>query len=204
MLLSIFSYGTYEDYKAAADLPPLNEAQTLKLRQLSLLTLARDRRNLSYAALKERLGLGSEREVEDLVITAIYAGLVTATLDPARQAIQVTTLAPLRDLSPNSIPHMAASLKTWSDRCTSTLQDLETQIINIRANAAARAKERRTADEKLAKAKTEFKDLDEKGGAFGKGGPVLRGSGKRLGRFEDASMDVDDPGQEGRGSKRKM
>ncbi|KAK7223834.1 hypothetical protein V2G26_011837 [Clonostachys chloroleuca] len=37
-LLQIFSHGTYQTYKTTQDLPTLSDAQTLKLRQLSLLS----------------------------------------------------------------------------------------------------------------------------------------------------------------------
>lgn len=161
------------------------------------------RENLSYAVLMKRLGLENAREVEDLVITAIYAGLINAMLDPARQEVQVTSIAPLRDLSPGTVTDMARIMKTWSGRCTSTLKDLDAQILNIRANAAARAKEKRTAEDKMNKAMAEC-ETEEKGDGFGKGGPALRGTGKRLGRFDDGVMDLDEPTTEGRGSKRKM
>ncbi|KYK54602.1 COP9 signalosome subunit 7 [Drechmeria coniospora] len=144
-LLSIFSHGTYQTYHATPNLPPLNDAQTLKLRQLSLLTLARDRSNLSYAVLQGALGLSHARQLEDLVIKAVYEGLLHATLDPARQAIEVTSISPLRDLQPGSVPAMTMVLNSWSDRCISTIGDIEARINAIRANAAARAKEERAA-----------------------------------------------------------
>ncbi|KAF5628444.1 ACOB [Fusarium sp. NRRL 52700] len=148
-LLQVFSYGTYSSYKMTEGLPALAEVQATKLRQLSLLSLVRDRQNLSYAALQEALDLPGAREVEALVISAVYAGLLHATLDPARAVVQVTSVAPLRDLAPGSIPDMAAALKKWSDRCTTTLDGLDLQIKEIRATAAARQREQRLADEKL-------------------------------------------------------
>ncbi|KAM0515475.1 hypothetical protein ACHAPE_006000 [Trichoderma viride] len=148
-LLQIFSYGSYGTYHAAADLPTLNDTQTLKLRQLSLLSLASDRSSLSYDALQKALGLASPREVEDLVITAIYAGLLHATLDPARQAVSVTSVAPLRDLAPGTIPDMIGALQNWAGRCQSTLGDLEEQIKNIRDAATLREREKRASDKKL-------------------------------------------------------
>ncbi|RFU78874.1 cop9 signalosome subunit 7 [Trichoderma arundinaceum] len=148
-LLQIFSYGTYGTYNATPDLPTLNDTQTLKLRQLSLLSLVSDRSNLSYDALQKALGLSSAREVEDLVITAIYAGLLHATLDPARQAIQISSVAPLRDLAPGTIPDMIRALQNWAGRCQSTLGDLEEQIKSIRDAATAREKEKQTSDIKL-------------------------------------------------------
>merc|ERR1712093_685594 len=55
-LLKIFSYGTYTDYINTADLPTINAAQTLKLRQLSFLTLAKNQADLSYKKLLGSLG----------------------------------------------------------------------------------------------------------------------------------------------------
>lgn len=123
-------------------MPALNDAQTLKLRQLSLLTLARDPHNLSYAALQHALGLPDARAVEDLVISAIYADLLAAQLDPRHQTVHVSRVSPLRDLAPNSIPAALAALQSWSGRCTSTLADLSAQIAAIRHAAAQRHAEK--------------------------------------------------------------
>ncbi|KAF6838604.1 COP9 signalosome subunit 7 (PCI domain-containing protein) [Colletotrichum plurivorum] len=151
-LLELFSHGTYVAYLAAASqqqLPQLNDAQTLKLRQLSLLTLARDRSNLSYSALQSALSLDSARALEDLVISAIYAGLLDATLDPHRQVVQVNSLSPLRDLAPGAVPPMIRALHAWSARCESTLEDLEAQIAGIKDAAARRQREKADQEARL-------------------------------------------------------
>lgn len=140
-LLKIFSYGTYTDYRSSTSLPPLNEAQTQKLRQLSLLSLAKNQTNLTYDSLLGNLGLETTRELEDLVISAIYAGLVNATLDPYHKLVAVSSVAPLRDLQPNTIPQMLVTLNEWSNRCISTLGDLERQIASIKAEAKRRHRE---------------------------------------------------------------
>ncbi|KAH6687920.1 PCI domain-containing protein [Plectosphaerella plurivora] len=144
-LLQIFSYGTYADYQSQQQqqpaLPALNDAQALKLRQLSLLTLARDRRNLAYSSLQTALSLPDTRSLEALVISAIYAGLVSATLDPARQHVHVNALSPLRDVAPGAIAPLSAALDKWSARCTSTLADIEGEIERIRTTAATRQRE---------------------------------------------------------------
>ncbi|KAK5992881.1 COP9 signalosome complex subunit 7a [Cladobotryum mycophilum] len=191
-LLQIFSYGTYETYHATPDLPALSETQTLKLRQLSLLTLASDRSSLSYDALERALGLSSAREVEDLVITAIYAGLLHATLDPARQAVQ-----------------------NWAARCTYTLGDLENQISNIRNTALLREREKRSSDERLQVLMTDLRDTDKKheNSPYGREALARRGINKRtmidaMNLMGSDSMDVDEPftGEDKakRASKRKM
>ncbi|KAG8675629.1 hypothetical protein FPOAC2_01695 [Fusarium poae] len=157
-LLKTFAFGTYTSYKSTPGLPELAEAQATKLRQLSLLSLARDRQNLSYTALQGSLDLPGSREVENLVISAVYAGLLHATLDAARATVQVSSVAPLRDLAPGAIPDMTAALKTWSDRCTTTLSGVELQIKEIRTTAAARQREQRAADEKLQQAVSDQQD----------------------------------------------
>ncbi|KAK1656680.1 PCI domain-containing protein [Colletotrichum godetiae] len=191
-LLELFSHGTYAAYQSAAasasPLPELNDAQTLKLRQLSLLTLARDRSNLSYAALQSALGLPSTRALEDLVISAIYAGLLDATLDPYRQVVQVNSLAALRDLAPGAVPPMIAALRAWSSRCESTLGDLESQIAGIRDAAARRQRDKAEQDARLAKLVEDVRKDPE--AIAGPGGRKLAvghaqhgGSGERVGGF---------------------
>jgi COP9 signalosome complex subunit 7 len=216
-LLQIFSYGTWGTYRAAAAddqarLPALSDAQALKLRQLSLLTLARDRANLSYAALQQHLGLGSARELEDLVITAIYAGLVNATLDPARQAVQVASVAPLRDLAPGAVPDLVAALRLWSAKCSDTLADLDARTARIRAAAAVREREKRAADEKLQAAMAEIEKKAKTSGGHSHDAMTRRALNKRAmgpaaALLSEESMELDEPFQDEekkRVNKRKM
>ncbi|KAG6087906.1 hypothetical protein E4U30_008188 [Claviceps sp. LM220 group G6] len=213
-LLRIFSYGTYSSYQGvAANLPSLNESQILKLRQLSILSLARDRRNLHYDVLQQELGLSSAREVEELVITAIYAGLVKATLDPDRKTVQVTSLAPLRDLEPGCIPSMIFALENWSEKCTSTLGDLEVQIQRIRSAALKRETEKRAAEMKVQVLVTDEQDKTKKDvlmkeGMARRGRHSKRGAGGAANPAHDEAMDLDEAPaaeeQTKRSSKRKM
>ncbi|KAL2063336.1 hypothetical protein VTL71DRAFT_5141 [Oculimacula yallundae] len=200
-LLKIFSYGTYTSYTTTPSLPPLNASQTLKLRQLSFLTLANNQSNLTYTSLRSSLGLETPRELEDLVISAIYAGLVSATLDPYHQVVAVTSVSPLRDLQPDSIPAMLSTLNEWSTRCVSTLADLEKQIAGIKAEALKRHREEAEWEKQVEKL-MDTKDgkdekEDKKGGSFtgigkklgfGSGTEKKRGSGDG----EGDSMDLDE------------
>ncbi|KAK1972282.1 PCI domain-containing protein [Colletotrichum sublineola] len=177
-LLEIFSHGTYAAYLSSSQqLPQLNDAQTLKLRQLSLLTLARDRLNLSYTALQSALDLPSARALEDLVISAIYAGLIDATLDPRRQVVQVNSLAALRDLAPGAVPPMIRALHAWSSRCESTLEGLETQIAGIREAAAHRQRDKADQEARLAKLVDEVRKDPEAGAGAGAGRKLAVGHG---------------------------
>ncbi|KAG5967367.1 hypothetical protein E4U58_002178 [Claviceps cyperi] len=213
-LLRIFSYETYSSYRGvAANLPPLNESQILKLRQLSILSLARDRHNLHYDVLQQELGLSSAREVEELVITAIYAGLVKATLDPDRKIVQVTSLAPLRDLEPGCIPSMILALENWSDKCTSTLGDLQVQIQRIRGAVLKRETEKRAAEMKIQALVVDEQDKRKndvlmKESMARKGQHSKRYVGGAANPAHDEAMDLDETPaaeeQTKRSSKRKM
>ncbi|EXK46862.1 hypothetical protein FOXG_11218 [Fusarium oxysporum f. sp. lycopersici 4287] len=212
-LLQIFSYGTYSSYKTTEGLPALADVQATKLRQLSLLSLVRDRQNLSYAALQEALDLPGAREVETLVISAVYAGLLHATLDPARAVVQVSSVAPLRDLAPGAIPEMATALKKWSDRCTTTLDGLDLQIKEIRTIAAARQREQRLADEKLQRLMNEQQegigprkyDLPNMTRDLGRRGFNKRSVMDTGNLVDNDSMDVDEAEEEKkRANKRKL
>ncbi len=161
-LLKIFSYGTYADYardaapstlqtpptaqtpisaSSSPPLPTLNDAQHTKLRQLSLLSLATDRDSLGYDHLIRGLHLTDASQLESLVMSAVYAGLVTAMLDPALKVVRISSVAPLRDVAPGAVPKMHAALVSWSQHCEAALADLDAQIAGIRRAAAARAEE---------------------------------------------------------------
>lgn len=154
-LLEIFSWGTYEEYRSTPDLPTLTDTQTQKLRQLSLLTLASPflpsattttttttttTDTLTYPSLLSSLAITSNHELESLVTSAIYAGLLTARLSPRSTPprVQVTAVAPLRDLRPQSLSAILKILQTWDSRCTSTISGLEAKVATIKATAAQR------------------------------------------------------------------
>lgn len=186
-MLKIFSYGTYADYKTEGGLPDLNEAQLLKIRQLSFLSLAKSPENLSYEKLLPALGLETTRELEDLVISTIYAGLVNAQLDPHSSRVDVSSVSPLRDIQPNSITSMLSTLSEWSNRCTSTLSDLERQITSIKAEALKRHKEEKEWEKHLEDLSEEKENKnsgnansnqghgDDSGNGKGKGKEILGG-----------------------------
>jgi COP9 signalosome complex subunit 7 len=206
-LLETFAYGTWESYQAASStLPTLSDAQTRKLRLLSLLTIAAEKpsastvTNLSYSSLCARLDLEHTRDLEQLVTTAIYENLLTATLNPAAQTVVITSVAPLRDLAPGSVGQLLGELSAWSGRCDSVLADLQAEISRIEAEAMKRAaREQRKEKQIKAANETGEKSSGAAGGTR---------SGKQLGSFkaeaqesadDDDAMELDSSsGQNGR------
>jgi len=194
------------DYTRNPSLPALNPSQTLKLRQLSFLTLAKNPSDLTYSNLLTALSLSTPRELEDLVISAIYAGLLTGTLDPYNQVISISSVSPLRDLPPNSIPSMLLVLSEWSSRCTSTLSDLERQIASIKAEALRRHRDEVEWAAHVEKLMENTKSGQSKESHEGGSGTTSGGGGFSLRRFglggggskrgngdvDDLDMDVDE------------
>ena len=146
-LLELFSWGTYSEYLSTPDLPKLSEPQTIKLRQLTLLTLAspflpqdNSSNNLTYESLLSALSLSTSSELENLITTCIYSSLLTARLSPTSDppTVHITSVAPLRDLRPQSLPSLLHILSVWSSRCDDVISDLTNQITSIHTTARAR------------------------------------------------------------------
>lgn len=171
----------YSQPAAQTNLPKLSAQQHQKLLLLSLLPLSRSHATLTYEHLLSVLDLPSTRALEELITNAIYSGLITATLDPAHSLVSVTSIAPLRDLAPGSLPALQATLQSWSQRCESALADLEAQVEKVKKDAVDREKVRRKKERALEAA---MQSSDDKG------------SGKRglLGLVGDDAMDIDDEG----------
>lgn len=175
-------------------LPPLNERQLEKLKQLSLITLASlGASHLTYPSLLTTLDLPSIRALEDLVISAITASLLSAKLDTKHQLIEVSSTAG-RDVAPEEIPAMIATLSNWCKVCEDVLEDIDAQVKGIQKEAVAR---RRQVDEyeRVLAARREALKGEEKGA--GKGKRVISegaddGGATRGGWGDEDEMDLDD------------
>lgn len=129
------------------------------------------------------LSLPTTADLESLVTTAIYASLVSARLSPATTppTVNVTSVAPLRDVQPQSLPKMVSLLTAWESRCGEVVSDLEKEIARVRENAEKRhAKE--SAYQKLeeeASKRLAEKGPSNDGSVNGGSGRAGRGIGRR-------------------------
>ena len=121
-----------------------------------MLPLAKQQSNLSYKILQQALSIPDQQSLESLVTTAIYSSLITGTLDPHHHLVNITSVAPLRDLPPESIPSLIQTLDAWSAQCTATLSALESQIEEVQSKAKLEGerknKVQKILEEKLSKA----------------------------------------------------
>ncbi|KAF2401697.1 hypothetical protein EJ06DRAFT_507835 [Trichodelitschia bisporula] len=134
-VLELFAWGTWREYHDTPALPPLTEPQAHKLRLLTLLTLLSQPGSSTYPSLTTALRLADTRELEALLTSSIYAGLMSASLDAQGQRVIVHSLAPLRDLRPGALPQLREALKAWWDVCAGVIQDLETEGETVRQRA---------------------------------------------------------------------
>ncbi|KAI5202616.1 hypothetical protein E4T39_04703 [Aureobasidium subglaciale] len=164
-LLELFAWGTWAEYQAlSSSLPPLSPTQEHKLRLLTLLTLAAQTTNntpLTYSNLQAALSLPSPLALERLVTDAIYADLLTATLNPAQSIVAISSIAALRDLSPGSVTSMMASLDAWSNRCDDVLKSLEMQMKMVQEAAERRSREEAMRAEQISNAEAVGKKNDD-------------------------------------------
>ncbi|KAJ3326044.1 hypothetical protein HDV06_002429 [Boothiomyces sp. JEL0866] len=86
--LEIFCYGTLQDYQG---LPELNPQQLLKLKYLTLVTLS-ENKILPYQMLLQQLQINNVRELEDLIISAIYSDIISGKMDQKRKSEKIITL----------------------------------------------------------------------------------------------------------------
>ncbi|KAI9817111.1 MAG: hypothetical protein M1827_001223 [Pycnora praestabilis] len=145
-LLEIFAWGTWSDYTSTPSLPSLSEAQSHKLRLLTLLTISTSPAALTYTHLQTALSLSTTFALESLIISAIYAGLLTAKLDTVARRVDVSSVSPLRDLRPASIPTTIAVLDDWDSRCVGVLGEIEGQVREIRWRAGERRRKEREVE----------------------------------------------------------
>lgn len=74
--LNLFAYGTYKQYlDNQSSLIELTDAMKKKLKHLTIVTMAISNKCIAYSDLLEQLDIGCVRELEDLIIESIYAGL---------------------------------------------------------------------------------------------------------------------------------
>ncbi|XP_007652412.1 COP9 signalosome complex subunit 7b isoform X1 [Cricetulus griseus] len=146
-LLNLFAYGTYPDYIANKEsLPELSTAQQNKLKHLTIVSLASRMKCLPsgfcnchmtypqcipYSVLLKDLEMRNLRELEDLIIEAVYTDIIQGKLDQRNQLLEVDFCIG-RDIRKKDINNIVKTLHEWCDGCEAVLLGIEQQV--LRAN----------------------------------------------------------------------
>ncbi|KAI5992218.1 hypothetical protein EDD15DRAFT_2445403 [Pisolithus albus] len=189
-LLQLFSYRTYRYYLENKDsFPPLNSAQTTKLKYLSIVSLASERRILPYSLLLEELQMPTIRELEDLIIDAIYLDILRGKFDQKEQQLEIEyTMG--RDLEPGQLEKVLAALQNWASTTASVLEALDMKLVEAAEHRRSVRTEIELHEELCTANLKEVQErLKESKQSSRKTGPYPGGAGD--------SMDVDDPPTEG-------
>ncbi|XP_005051224.1 PREDICTED: COP9 signalosome complex subunit 7b [Ficedula albicollis] len=131
-LLNLFAYGTYRDYVANKDnLPELTVTQKNKLKHLTIVSLASRMKCIPYSVLLKDLDMRNLRELEDLIIEAVYTDIIQGKLDQRNQVLEVDFCIG-RDIQKKDISNIVKTLQEWCDGCEAVLLGIEQQV--LRAN----------------------------------------------------------------------
>ncbi len=172
-LVRIFSHGTYADYeewKVKAKVGGLAPSGILKLRMLSMVSLCSESTSftLSFLDLGKKLGIdisASTRELEDVIVTSIYSGLLMGKIyhhpsHPGGGIFKVSKVLYGRDTPSSALPDLIIKLEGLQER-------LNTEIIEglkvVRQDVLAKREKSAEVMQKLAKKVSHFDELAAKG-----------------------------------------
>ncbi|XP_067950946.1 COP9 signalosome complex subunit 7b-like [Watersipora subatra] len=156
-LLRIFAYGTCTAYIARKhSLPELSPQMIKKLRHLTIASLATKCKHIPYSLLLKELDLHNVRELEDLIIEAIYAGVIKARMDQNHQRLEVNYVIG-RDVEKSKLPELLNILERWTQACTDNLEDITTQLTAAQEARAAETKRKLQAETEVANIKKTLK-----------------------------------------------
>lgn len=142
-LLRLFAHGTVDDYRASpATFPPFQDGHWKKLRVLTLVSLANGNNVLAYETLKQKLAVESVRQVEDVVLDAVYSGLIRAKMDQRAAQVEIVSAVGRDVLAPQGVSEMIETLKTWVYRSTHLVEEIDDKI-NYIANHTALVKKQK-------------------------------------------------------------
>ncbi|KAJ7596558.1 hypothetical protein C8J56DRAFT_816335 [Mycena floridula] len=195
-LLEFFAFRTYQDYlQEKNSLPALNQAQTIKLKHLSIVSMASERRILPYSELLQVLQMPTIRELEDLIIDAIYLDILRGKLDQKEEQLEIEyTMG--RDLEPGKIESILAALNAWASATAAVLHTLDTKILNIASETEGfkimQQDHDRILQNNLKDVHEKLKDKNVPRRPFASFEADPQGNGRSL-RPSSNAMDIDEP-----------
>jgi COP9 signalosome complex subunit 7 len=204
-LLKLFAHGTLPEYRAAVaageSLPALTPAQELKLKKLTVATLAEGAATLAYDRLMPALELPTVRALEDLLINECMAtGLVRGKLDQKARRFEVAGSFG-RDPRPGQLAEVIAALEDWRDGARAAATDIRRVAETARSEAEARATRRAEVEAEVEAAARKIKQAAIDGTQKQTGGV----GGQQSAEDDEVAMDLDDEAARGKGigSKRR-
>merc|ERR1719188_1313027 len=130
-LLNIFAFGNYKSLLECTEpLPEVTETMRRKLRLLTVVSLAEQNKMLAYHLLMSELDINTVRELEDLVIEGISAGVIQGKLDQKSSHFEVDYVIG-RDIRKSDIGSIVSVLSAWCDNCDNMIKGIESQVDKV-------------------------------------------------------------------------
>lgn len=162
-LMKMFAYGTYRSLDDNKDnLPELSEAMTRKLRLLTMVSLAESNKLLAYTLLLEELGISTVRDLEDLIIEGIAAGVFQGKLDQKNCHFEVDFVIG-RDIRKIDIGNIVGVLSAWCDNCDTTLSTIENQVEKVNKERADTIRHKAELEQRITEVKAAVKSQGGEG-----------------------------------------
>lgn len=156
-LLQLYAFGTYSDYTANTDnFPELSDSLLKKLRLLTIATLASKSKYVPYKVLQEKLELQTLREIEDLIIQAVYSEVLKGKLNQREQRLEVEFVIG-RDIQEENIDCIINTLKSWCETCEQAMLSLETQSIRANSFKESKTSRQKAVDQEVENVKKAMK-----------------------------------------------
>jgi len=128
-LLRLFTYGNYKEYKTNSNkYPALAPNQLKKLKQLTLMDMAASTKVINFESLTRELEISDQRELEDLIIDSIYAGIINGKINQEKKTLKIFSVLArdTKDEELVTLVEQLKNLKTDAKKIESTLnQDIE-------------------------------------------------------------------------------
>ncbi|KAJ8721882.1 hypothetical protein PYW07_004750 [Mythimna separata] len=126
--LNLFAYGTYKEYlENKSEYLELTPAQCKKLQHLTIASLATQEKCIPYSVLLKELDIKNVRDLEDLIIEAIYADIIHGKLDQECKRVEVD-VALGRDARLEDASSIADVLADWCNACEAVLSSVDRHI----------------------------------------------------------------------------
>lgn len=156
-LLEIFAFGTLSDYQSISQsLPALSPLMMKKLRHLTLISLAMKHKRLTYELLFKELSMTNVRELEDLLIDAIYGNVIDGKMDQKNSWIEIeSTVA--RDIQKDQLQSMLNILNDWCEKCDNMIATMDTQMQFANQNKLSNFRVNQELETKIAKLREKSK-----------------------------------------------
>ncbi|KAB1278809.1 COP9 signalosome complex subunit 7b [Camelus dromedarius] len=128
-LLNLFAYGTYPDY--IGELVKILQSLLNYVALFGCVVFMRITECIPYSVLLKDLEMRNLRELEDLIIEAVYTDIIQGKLDQRNQLLEVDFCIG-RDIRKKDINNIVKTLHEWCDGCEAVLLGIEQQV--LRAN----------------------------------------------------------------------